>query len=180
MRPGAMSSAVQRRVEVVDTIDDVLRRRMLECWVETTNAGGAVGFVAPVTAEEVELELSTSVTEVHAGRRQLVVALVDGQLAGFGFLVPNQVALHAHWGTVRALMVHPKRQRLGLGGLLLDRFAELGREQGLRFLTIQYRDGHGLGEFYGKLGYVEVGRLPDAVRIGPDAYVDGVEMMLRL
>jgi GNAT superfamily N-acetyltransferase len=168
------------RIEAVPRIDDVLRAEMLDCWVEASNAGGAVGFIGPVTPEDVAPMLDRSIADAHAGGRLLVVMRAGERLAGFGYLSFNSMSQQSHWATVLALMVHPKQQGQGLGRVLLDGIADVGREQGLEFLVLQYRDGLGLGEFYQKLGFVEVGRVPGCIRVAPGDDRDGVEMIRRL
>jgi hypothetical protein len=37
-------------VRAVTTVDAALRAELLACWVDVSNAGGAVGFVPPVSA----------------------------------------------------------------------------------------------------------------------------------
>lgn len=167
---------------VVDDVADVgdpLRAAMLDCWVEVTNAGGSVGFVAPVTAEEVAPVLDSALDDVAAGRRALVLLHADEELAGYGFLVWNTKHLFAHWAKVAGLQVHPKRQGHGLGRVLLTGIADLAQREGLEFLVLGYRDGSGLGEFYAKNGYVEVGRVPGAIRVAPGDDRDDVHMVLR-
>lgn len=172
--------SVESKIEAVERIDDGLRAEMLECWVEATNAGGAVGFVGQVTPEDVVPLLDQSIAAAHDGKRLLVVLCVGDRLAGFGYLVWNAMVQQSHWATVIALMVHPARQGKGLGRVLLDGIADVARERGMEFLTLDYRDGLGLGEFYSKLGFVEVGRIPHCIRVAPGDDRDGVSMMRRL
>lgn len=171
---------MRTRIEAVARIHDALRSELLDCWVEASNAGGAVGFVGPVTPEDVAPVLDRSIAEAHDGRRLLVVLRSGERLAGFGYLSFNAMPQQSHWATVLALMVHPKHQGQGLGRVLLDGIADVARERGLEFLVLQYRDGLGLGDFYEKLGFVEVGRVPGCIRVAPGDDRDGVEMMRRL
>jgi GNAT superfamily N-acetyltransferase len=171
---------VETKIEVVERIDDRLREEMLDCWVEASNAGGGVGFVGQVTPEIVAPKLDQSIAAAHDGKRLLVVLRAGDRLAGFGYLAWNDLVLQSHWATVLALMVHPAQQGKGLGRVLLDGIADVARERGLEFLTLDYREGLGLGEFYAKLGFVEVGRLPNCIRVAPGDDRDGVSMMRRL
>ena len=45
--------AVVAEVRAVSEVDDALRKDLLRCWTDVTNAGGAVGFVPPVTEDDV-------------------------------------------------------------------------------------------------------------------------------
>lgn len=162
------------------TVPETLRAAMIDCWVEATNAGGAIGFVAPTTAAEVTPELDRSLEAVRTGAHTLVVVRFGQQLAGFGFLAMNERAAFRHWATVRALQVHPKWQGRGLGRVLLDGLADVGRAHGLERLQLDYRGGLGLGAFYRHCGYVEVGRIPGAIRVSPGDDRDQVFMIRNL
>lgn len=164
-------------VEAVHEVDSLLRADLLDCWVEASNAGGAIGFAGQVTAEEVAPVLDKALGD---DLRTLVVARVDGELAGYGFLVRNDFELFLHWAVIAALQVHPKHQGKGLGSRLLDGLSELGRREGLEFVRLYYRGGLGLGQFYGKSGFVEVGRAPRAIRVDADDYRDSVDMIRTL
>ncbi|GAA3617509.1 hypothetical protein GCM10022199_22340 [Marihabitans asiaticum] len=54
------------------------------------------------------------------------------------------------------------------------------REQGVELLTLDYRDGDGLGDFYGQLGYREVGRVPGLIRVAEGDDRDSVTLVRRL
>jgi len=77
-------------------------------------------------------------------------------------------------------MVRPGRQGLGYGAALMRAAADLGRRMGLAGLQVTVRGGQGIEGFYTRLGYREVGRLPGALRIGPDDYRDEAHMWLDL
>ena len=81
----------------MSAVDDVLRGDLLACWTEVTNAGGAVGFVPPVTQDDVAPVLDRLLEGVHSGRDVLAVLTVDGATAGFasigGLLQPAAPAL---------------------------------------------------------------------------------------
>ena len=56
-------------VQAVASIDEALRRELLTCWTDVTNAGGAVGFVLPVTEDDIAPALDELVRRVReAGR----------------------------------------------------------------------------------------------------------------
>src|SRR5687768_6560320 len=87
--------------------DGTLLDRILELWVAVTNAGGAVGFVPPVTHDDVRPVASSALARVETGDDDMVVAVADGAVVGLGFLVTNGLNLHAHWGTIKRLQRHP-------------------------------------------------------------------------
>ncbi len=65
-------------VTAVSVVDDVLRRELLACWTDVSNAGGAVGFVPPVTEDDVAPVLDKLLEGVHSGRDVLALLTVDG------------------------------------------------------------------------------------------------------
>ena len=168
--------AVARRVTEVP---DDLRTALLDCWVDVSEAGGAVGFVPPVDRDAVAGALDRALGELADGRRLLVVAEDDRGLAGFGFVVPQAGPVVGHRGTVLSLQVHPSRQGRGVGRVLVDGLHDAARAVGLTQLTLFYREGLGLGAFYASVGYREVGRWEATLRVG-DEWRDDVWMAIDL
>ena len=164
-------------VREVFRIDDALRTAMLRCWVDVTNAGGAVGFVPGVSEADVEPALEHLVAGVHERGDVLVVLTVDGELAGFAGLVTSAHVLKKHWATVLRVQVHPSRQGAGLGRVLIEGVHEAGRRHGWEFLHLTVRGGTGTEAFYRRLGYREVGRIPAALRVAPGDDRDEISMI---
>lgn len=171
-----MSETVDRFTEV----DEELAAWLLSCWVDVTNAGGAVGFVPPVGPADVRPALDAHLAELAGGSAFLGVLRVDGERAGFGFVVGTANPLFKHWATVLRLQVHPRFQGRGAGRALLDGLAASARADGLEFLHLTYRDGLGLGRFYESCGFVEVGRIPGSIRVAAGDDRDSVLMNRKL
>jgi GNAT superfamily N-acetyltransferase len=154
-------------VRAVAAIDEALRRELLAVWTAVTNAGGAVGFVPPVTEEDVAPLLDDVVRRVREGRALLALLTVEGRTAGFAVLIRAAGPLRRHWATVLRVQVHPALQGRGLGRVLMEGVHDLARAESLEFLHLGARDGTGVDAFYRRLGYREVGRLPGAIRVAP-------------
>jgi GNAT superfamily N-acetyltransferase len=154
-------------VRAVSTVDDVLRGELLACWTDVSNAGGAVGFVPPVTEDDVAPVLARLLEGIDSGRDVLCVLTVDGRTAGFAALVGSSSPLRRHWATVLRVQVHPSHQGQGLGRDLMDGVHRIARDRGWEFLSLTARGGTGVDAFYRGLGYREVGRLPGAIRVAP-------------
>jgi GNAT superfamily N-acetyltransferase len=165
-------------VRAVSAVDDVLRGELLACWTDVSNAGGAVGFVPPVTQDDVAPVLVHLLAGVHSGRDVLAVLTVDGATVGWAALVGSLSPLRRHWATVLRVQVHPTQQGSGLGRVLMTGVHEIARQRGWEFLSLTARGGTGVDAFYRGLGYREVGRLPGAIRVAPDD--DRDEILLRL
>lgn len=152
---------------------------LLDCWVDVTNAGGAVGWVPPVTADDIR-QVAT-VTFARCGERgpdSLVAGFDDeGRVAAWAVLVANSNPLMAHWRTVMRVMVHPKHQGKGYGADLMTAVGDAGVRLGLESLHLTCRGGLGLESFYAGCGYQEVGRMPRAIRVAPGDDRDEVAMV---
>ena len=88
--PGASAGTRRREMEACppSTSAPYRRRRRAAapscstCWVDVINAGGAVGFVPPVTDDDVAPVLDRLLEGVASGRAVLRVLTVDGATAG--------------------------------------------------------------------------------------------------
>jgi GNAT superfamily N-acetyltransferase len=146
---------------------ETLRGELLDMWVRVTDAGGAVGFVAPADPSAVARLLDTSLDRVRSGENHLGVIRRDATAVGMGFLVTGGSPLRAHWRTVLRLMVDPELQGTGAGRILLEGLHGLAAELGLEHLTLTVRGGLGIEGFYERFGYTIVGRHPGAIRVSP-------------
>ncbi len=167
-------------VTAVSAVDDVLRAQLLTCWTDVSNAGGAVGFVPPVTEDDVSPVLDKLLEGVHSGRDVLAVLSVDGEVAGFAAIVGSSSPLRRHWAMVLRVQVHPSRQGAGLGRVLMQGVHDVARMRGWEFLSLSARGGTGVDGFYRTLGYTEFGRLPGAIRVGPGDDRDEILLTIRL
>lgn len=167
-------------VRAVTAVDDALRAELLACWVDVSNAGGAVGFVPPVTRDDVAPVLDHALEGVAAGRDVVAVLTVDDVTAGFAVLVGATGPLRRHWATVVRVQVHPSRQGRGLGRVLMNGVHDIARARGWEFLYLTVRDGTSTDLFYKGLGYSEVGRVPGAVRVAPGDDRDEILLVHRL
>jgi GNAT superfamily N-acetyltransferase len=161
-------------------LTDALRAQIVALWVEVTNAGGAVGFVAPVTADDVQPVADAALAGVASGVDRLLVGVDDGRLVALLFITDNRFPLKAHWRVLKRVMVVPGSQGRGYGAALMREAAAVGAEAGWAGLHVTLRDGHGLDGFYRRLGYREVGRIPGALRVAPGDDRDEVFMWLEL
>jgi GNAT superfamily N-acetyltransferase len=152
-------------VRDVGDVDDSLRQALLACWTDVVNAGGAVGFLAPVGREDVAPRLDATLAAVREGRDALCLLEVDAQPAGFAVLVSNDSPLRQHWCNVHRVQVHPSRQGAGLGRILMRGVHDIARDRGWEFLLLSVRGGTGTEAFYAGLGYEQVGRIPAALRL---------------
>ncbi|MFF7880888.1 GNAT family N-acetyltransferase [Streptomyces sp. NPDC020794] len=162
-----------------------LRQELVDCWVTVTNTGGAViphgVTLPPVSPRDVGPVLDRIVDALDPQRSRLLVATVDGVLAGWLLLRRDPHPLVAHCGVVNHVQTHTGFRRQGIGAALMRRVPGVARdEMGLERLGLTARSGLGLEDFYRGLGWVEVGRWPGALRVAPGDDRDEIMMSLVL
>jgi GNAT superfamily N-acetyltransferase len=166
-------------------IDDTLRDGVLALWTEVSNAGGAVGFVPPVTGEDIRPELDAALAAVAAGQRRLLIGRDgegdDGRIAAIAFLAYNTHRLMTHHLWLYTVMVHPDHQGKRYGRTLMAAVEQVARTfHGIEGIRLTCRGGTGVDLFYGSCGYKEVGRVPGAIRVSPGDDRDDIHMLLTL
>lgn len=167
-------------IEHRPVLDDALRGVLVRTWVEATNAGGALGLLAPATAADAETLAGPTFDRVVSGLDELVVGRVGDEVVGWYVLERRGGPLSPHWRTLKRLQVHPSSQGRGFGAALLHSADDVARSLGLQALHLTVRGGTGTEAFYLRHGYREVGRLPAALRIGDGDDRDEIHLWKRL
>ncbi|MFI6471491.1 GNAT family N-acetyltransferase [Streptomyces sp. NPDC050516] len=169
-------------VQITDPHDVTpeLRRELIDCWIAVTNSGGAAGFpFPPVGDHDVAPVADNIVGRLNPQQSRLLVARAGGVLAGWVVFNRAPYRLVGHWGTVHHLQTHPDWRGRGIGAALVHELRKIARDElGLEQLHLAARGGEGLEDFYGRLGWREIGRWPGALRLAPDDTRDEVLMVL--
>jgi GNAT superfamily N-acetyltransferase len=154
-------------------------RELVNCWMTVANNGGAVGFAfPPVGIDDVSPVAEQLIAELDPEYNRLLLAELDGVLAGWLSLSRYRDPLVPHWGMVKRVQTHPDFRGRGIGSALMQRAREVARDElGLEQLRLEARGGEGLEDFYGRLGWREIGRWPDALRFD---YGDRDEVLMLL
>jgi GNAT superfamily N-acetyltransferase len=156
------------------------REEIVTLWLDVSNAGGAVGFVAPVTRAEVGALAHRAFDDIESGGDRLLLGYEDDRLVSMLIFVSRRFHLTEHWRTLKRVMVAPGAQGKGYGAALVREAERVATEIGWEGLFLTVRDGHGLERFYQSLGYKEIGRVPGALRVGPGDDRDEIQMWLSL
>lgn len=160
-----------------------LREAALRLWLQVNDAGGAVGFLPGAAPGDVATALDRHLEAARGGRSLLCTLRdPDGHLRGFGFWEHGMGFPYEHVAWLKRLMVDPTAQGRNLGRLLLGGMVGVARRElpHVELLRLDYRGGLGLGAFYARAGWSEVGRLPRGLRLTATDYRDDVSMARRV
>lgn len=157
-------------------IDEPLERALVALWVRVTNAGGAVGFVAPVDGAAVAPLARAELARVRSGDDELVVGFDGDAPVGFGFLSPGASAVSRHLGTIRRLQRDPAAAGRGVGTALLAELEAAAWARGLERVALTARGGTGVERFYLSRGYRVDGILPGRLRLADGRSVEELHM----
>ncbi|MBT3150529.1 GNAT family N-acetyltransferase [Streptomyces sp. CHD11] len=162
-----------------------VRRELTACWTAVVNAGGAVVPMDCPLPPVTEAALRPAAERIARGlspeRSRLLLATVDGTLAGWLLLRREKHPLVAHCGVVNHVQTHVRFRGMGVGAALMRCARDIARDDlRLERLQLAVRSGLGLEEFYRKAGWTEVGRWPGALRVAPGDDRDEILMSLAL
>ncbi|MHC0430432.1 GNAT family N-acetyltransferase [Streptomyces sp. O3] len=168
--------------ELDPPVGPALADGVLRLWTDVTNADGSVGFVPPVTAEDIRPEwVRHLVSMAEGGTRLLVGYDTEGEVAATAFLAFNTHRLMRHWVWLYTVMVHPRHQGKGYGRDLMRAAEDAARGfTGIDAIRLTCRGGTGVDRFYASCGYKEVGRAPGMIRVAPGDDRDDITMLLPL
>ncbi|MFJ9617129.1 GNAT family N-acetyltransferase [Streptomyces noursei] len=170
------------RFELDPAVTPEVRDGICALWADVSNAGGAVGFVPPVTSADIRADLVRHLAALAEGRERLLVGRdADGRIVANAFLILNRHRMSTHWLWVYTVMVHPSLQGRGVGRALMAAVSGAARGiDGIIGLRLTCRSGTGLRRFYETCGYREIGRAPRAIKLADDDFRDDVTMWLDL
>ena len=165
------------------SVDAVLQDAVVDLWVRVNDAGGSVGFLPGAARGDVVAAFDRHLEDVAGGRSLLcVLREPGGQLRGLGLWEHSRGFPYEHVAGLKRLMVDPDAEGRNLGRLLLGGMVGIARRElpWVELLRLDYRDGLGLGEFYARAGWTEVGRVPRGLRLSASDYRDDVAMARRV
>lgn len=138
--------------------DDI--RQLAELLVDAVDSGAAVSFMQPLdhaTAEKWWRE-----TLAGSSPRAVVFVARDAQgIAGTVQMQPAWAPNQPHRGEVCKLIVHRRARGAGVGEKLMHAIESASREAGYELLTLDAKEGGVAVQLYRKVGWTEVGTIPD-------------------
>jgi putative acetyltransferase len=117
----------------------------------------ALGLGIDLCFQNFDAEMAGLPGDYAAPAGALLLALVDGQVAGCGALRPLPDSDHANACEMKRLYVRGAFRRFGLGRLLARKLMDLARQAGYSAMLLDTLDDmEAARELYARLGFVEV------------------------
>jgi ribosomal protein S18 acetylase RimI-like enzyme len=155
-----MGAAADIRIEPLGASPAIIQA-LAAMLVEVVAAGGSVSFMHPLDPDVAADFWAGSLAEAAAGRRVVLGAWRDSELAASLTLdlatPPNQ----PHRADLAKMMTRLAHRGHGLARSLVIEAERLAAERGRTLLTLDTAEDEGAAGFYEKLGYVRAGLIPD-------------------
>jgi acetyltransferase len=147
---------VQSAQDNVAQLSDLLRNAV--------EAGASIGFVLPLSTEEVTAYWQKVIKEVDAGEVILLAAMQGERMVGTAQLGLESRANGNHRAEVRKVMVHTSVRGQGIGKQLMFALEEAARSCERILLFLDTRHGDTAERLYASTGYTYVGSIPHYAR----------------
>ena len=162
-----MTTRLRPAIQIIALSADDLTRR-LEALSEILHAcvhdGASVGFILPFEIDQARAFWTGKVAPALATRRRVVlVAALDGAVAGTVQLDLDTWPNQRHRADVAKLLVHPRYRRHGVGRALMTAIEPYAKAAGRTLLTLDTA-GDAAERLYESLGYIIGGRIPGYAR----------------
>lgn len=120
------------------------------------------------TLNEVRNRVTSLYLKEHAlGKAIPLVAEVDGHVIGVIYMAFAQHPLETHICTLGDVVVNPGFQRMGIAHRLIEECKKYAVKKGKSMMKVSTRGGTTAETVYGKLGFIEYGRLPYGIMEQP-------------
>ena len=128
-------------------------------------AGASINFILPYEeADAARFWTEKVLPGLKGGKLVLLVAWVDGKIAGTVQLDCDTPPNQPHRAELRKLMVHPGFRNRGIARALMIEIEKVAATSGRSLITLDTRTGDKAEPLYSSLGYVTVGIVPAYAR----------------
>ena len=146
--------------ELPSTDADARVDELVDLLLAVVADGASINFLQDVTAAEARAFWQRELAGVATGGTTLLVAELDGAIAGTVMLVlapqPNQ----QHRADVAKMLVHRRARRQGIAQQLLAALDDVARAEGKTVLVLDTVTGGDAERLYARAGWQRVGQVP--------------------
>lgn len=151
--PDIAALSSQDLQDSLDALTDVLHASVL--------AGASINFIMPYSEADARRFWTDKVPPaLGGGKLVLLVARVDGRIAGTVQLDCDTPPNQPHRAELRKLIVHPDFRNRGIARALVTAIEQVAATRGRRLITLDTRKGDKAEPLYTSLGYQTFGIVP--------------------
>jgi ribosomal protein S18 acetylase RimI-like enzyme len=129
--------------------------------IEVAANGGSVSFMHPLAPEMAVDFWAKSLADADAGKRVVLGATMDGELAGTVTLDLDAPQNQPHRADIAKLMTRIRSRGQGVARALMLEAERIALAEGRTLLTLDTAAEDGAAGLYEALGYAFAGRIPD-------------------
>ena len=129
--------------------------------VDCVAGGASVNFMAGFSQSEAEAFFGKVVDGVESGERIVLAAFLDSRLVGTVQIVPAPQPNQPYRADIAKLLVHRCARGRGIAALLMHRVEEISVAMGRTLLMLDTTKGGTAERLYTRLGWTELGVVPD-------------------
>ncbi|WP_245835505.1 GNAT family N-acetyltransferase [Thalassospira mesophila] len=143
--------------------------------------GASISFVHPFALQSAaDFWNSKVLPRVIAGHRVVLIAEIEGCLAGSVQLDCDTPPNQPHRAEVAKLLVHPRFRRNGIARALMIALEAEATQRQRRLITLDTRTNDHAEPLYRSLGYQTVGTIPDYAKDPVSDRFDATTVMYKL
>ena len=140
---------------------------------DAVDNGASVSFLPPLSGAEGTGFWQKVMVGIEQGQRILLVATQEARVVGTVQLELSQTPNGLHRAEVQKLLVHTQARGQGIAKALMGELERLAPQIGRTLLYLDTCKGHSAEPLYRKLGWTEVGVIPNFARV-PEGFCDTV------
>lgn len=173
----AMGETVIRRLTAEEA--RAAQRRLAAILQDAVHNGASVGYLAPLSRADALAYWDSIIPTLATPQRILLVAEIDGEIAGTVQLVLETRPNGNHRAEVSKLLVHTDYRRRGIARALMQHIEAEARAAGRTLLVLDTQTGEPAEELYVQLGYARTGVVPAYARF-PNGRLGATTFMHKL
>lgn len=143
----------------------VLLPDLVDLLKDSVEHGASVGFLLPVSRDEIENYWRETFEQVERGNRVLIVSEREDEITGTVQLDLATKPNGLHRAEVQKLMVHSRHRNQGIAEMLMSSIEDVARELERSLLVLDTLKGHAAEKLYEKWGFTRAGEIPNYARV---------------
>lgn len=169
-----MISMAEFSIEQLDAEGaEKLLAQLFELLKNAVDNGASVSFLPPLSGAEGTGFWQKVMVGIRQGQRVVWIAKQDGRVVGTVQLELSQTPNGLHRAEVQKLLVHTEARGQGIATRLMEELERGAKQIGRTLLYLDTCKGHSAEPLYRKLGWTEVGVIPNFAKV-PEGFCDTV------